>query len=265
MRTIMGELQPLEGNIRLGAAVKIGYLPQSQSWLDGPTPLLDYVLDHLGLSLQEARALLGRFLFADEDMPKPLAALSGGERSRLALAQLTLQGANLLILDEPTTHLDLAGQEVLQQVLMGFNGTILLVSHDRYLVNALATQIWWIEQGTMRQFEGNYTAFMQQLESEREKPADVPSASERDEWSEQKRRERRVERSQRDRLERIESLEARIARLEQEIKALDAAISRASESQNVSRVTQLSSQYSVLQQELDEVLSQWEAALGGSQ
>ncbi|MCE5258496.1 MAG: ABC-F family ATP-binding cassette domain-containing protein [Chloroflexi bacterium] len=264
LRTILGELQPLEGAIRLGASVKVGYLPQSQAWLDGPELMLDYVLERTGLLLEDARSLLGRFLFEDQDMAKPLSALSGGERSRLALAQLTLQGANLLILDEPTTHLDLAAQEVLQQVLMGFTGTLLFVSHDRYLVNALATHVWWIEQGSMHQFEGNYNQYIQRQEAERDKsaPPTESSLSEKDDWAEQKRRERKIERSQRDRLDRIRSLEQEIAELERSIQALNLAIAQASETQNLARITSLSSQYAVLQRDLAERLASWEAASG---
>jgi len=263
LRTIMGELQPLEGTLRLGASVKIGYLPQSQAWLDGPVSVLGYLLDSSGLLLEGARALLGRFLFTDEDMDKPLSALSGGERSRLALAQLTLKGANLLILDEPTTHLDLAGQEVLQQVLMGFPGTILFVSHDRYLVNALATHIWRIEQGSMRQYEGDYTAYIQRLEAEGDEDnTTVSSTQPKENWVEQKRRERQSERSVRDRRERIQKLEDEIAELEREIGAMNLAISQASQGQDYDRVHSLSAAYERLQHNLAERLHRWEQTAG---
>lgn len=263
LRTIMGELQPLEGSIRLGASVKIGYLPQSQAWLDGSESVLENILNDTGLLLEGARALLGRFLFSDEDMDKPLSALSGGERSRLALARLTLQGANLLILDEPTTHLDLAGQEVLQQVLLGFSGTILFVSHDRYLVNALATHIWRIEQGSMRQYEGNYTAYLQQLAEEQstnEAPATAPAV--KDTWVEQKRRERQGERLQRERRERVLFLEGEIDRLEREIELINLALGQASQAQDFGRVQSLSGQYARLQDELAACLHSWEQAAG---
>ena len=265
MRTIMGELTPLTGSIKPGASVKIGYLPQSQAWLDGPQPMLDYVLGNTGLLLEPARSLLGRFLFEEEDMVKPLSALSGGERSRLALALLTLQGANLLILDEPTTHLDLAAQEVLQQVLLGYAGTILFVSHDRYLVNALATHLWIIEQGTMRQFEGNYTALMQAQQGEREEAAAVTSlgTAPRDDWSEQKRRERQIERTARERIDRVQSLEEEIAALERDLHAVSAMINQASLAQDLTRVHSLSQQYVKLQSDLTERLKHWEQAAGG--
>ncbi|MBC7256371.1 MAG: ABC-F family ATP-binding cassette domain-containing protein, partial [Chloroflexi bacterium] len=159
IRTILGELKPLEGHIRLGASVRIGYLPQAPGWLDPTKTVLEQVMEWSGLLAEEARHILGRFLFSGDDVFKETAVLSGGELARLALCILTLRGANLLILDEPTTHLDIASQEVLQQVLADFEGTILFVSHDRYLIDALATHIWEIEQGELHQFEGNYSAY----------------------------------------------------------------------------------------------------------
>jgi ATP-binding cassette, subfamily F, member 3 len=265
IRTIMGELTPLTGSIKLGASVKIGYLPQSQAWLDGPQPMLDYVLDKSGLLLEAARSLLGRFLFEDEDMFKPLAALSGGERSRLALALLTLQGANLLILDEPTSHLDLAAQEILQQVLLGFGGTILFVSHDRYLVNALASHLWIIDKGTMRQFEGNYSALIQSQQKEREEAAAAasPGTAPKEDWSEQKRRERQIERTARDKIDRLQALEDEIAALERELHATSAMINQASLTQDLARVHTLSQQYVRLQGSLSACLGRWELAAGG--
>jgi ATP-binding cassette, subfamily F, member 3 len=267
IRTILGELTPISGSLKLGASVKIGYLPQSQAWLDGPQPMLEYVLYNTGLLLEAARSLLGRFLFEEEDMAKPLSALSGGERSRLALALLTLQGANLLILDEPTTHLDLAAQEVLQQVLLSFSGTILFVSHDRYLVNALATHLWIIDQGTMRQFEGNYTRYVEAQQKEREvaAAAAVPGAVPKEDWGEQKRRERQVERTLRERVDRVQSLEKEIAALEHELHGVSAMINQASLAQDLNRVHTLSQQYIKLQTKLTECLNRWEQAAGAEE
>ena len=103
---------------------------------------------------------LGRFLFSGDDVFRPVSSLSGGERGRVALAKLALRGANLLLLDEPTNHLDVDSQEVLQAVLAGFDGTILLASHDRYLINALATQVWAIAPGELSTCDGGYQEFL---------------------------------------------------------------------------------------------------------
>ena len=152
---------------------------------------------------------------------------------------------------------------MLQQVLLGFSGTILFVSHDRYLVNALATHIWRIEQGSMRQYEGNYTAYLQQLAEEQstnEAPATAPAV--KDTWVEQKRRERQGERLQRERRERVLFLEGEIDRLEREIELINLALGQASQAQDFGRVQSLSGQYARLQDELAACLHSWEQAAG---
>ncbi|HEY3289411.1 MAG TPA: ABC-F family ATP-binding cassette domain-containing protein, partial [Anaerolineae bacterium] len=147
LRTILGQLEPLSGEVQLGASLKVGYFAQAHDSLNPQNTVLDEMLDHverLGRerSVGQARNYLAQYLFRGDDIYKLISMLSGGERARLALAILALEGANLLLLDEPTNHLDIPAQEVLQEVLEQFSGTILLVSHDRYLVDRLATQIW---------------------------------------------------------------------------------------------------------------------------
>jgi ATP-binding cassette subfamily F protein 3 len=147
IHTILGHLPPLAGEVRLGASLRVGYLAQAvgDDGLDSKRTILDEILDVENLPLEKARGFLGRFLFSGDEVFKPIGDLSGGERMRVALAKLTLTKPNFLVLDEPTTHLDIASQEVLQEVLSEFDGTILFVSHDRYLIEALATQVWAIE------------------------------------------------------------------------------------------------------------------------
>src|SRR5260370_30623935 len=106
-----------------------------------------------------ACSFLARFFFSGDDVFKPIGALSGGERSRVALAKLTLQGSNFLVLDEPTNHLDLQSRQFLEEVLGEFEGTLLFVSHDRYFIDSLATKVWVIEDGVLIPYIGNYTAY----------------------------------------------------------------------------------------------------------
>ena len=122
--------------------------------------MIDELIRHKPMQLSEARAHLAQYLFRSDDVFKQVSMLSGGERGKLALAILALNGANFLLLDEPTNHLDIPAQEVLQEVLEQFDGTILLVSHDRYLIDRLATQIWHLEDGVLRIFKGNYQEFL---------------------------------------------------------------------------------------------------------
>ncbi|MCQ3930528.1 MAG: hypothetical protein DPW16_08700 [Chloroflexi bacterium] len=161
LRTLMGQLSPLEGHIEFGASLKIGYFAQAHDSLNPDSTVIDELINHKFMRTSEARNHLAKFLFRNEDVFKKVGMLSGGERAKLAMALLALDGANLLLLDEPTNHLDIAAQEALQEVLESFDGTILLVTHDRYLVDRLATQIWSLEDGHMRVFKGNYHAYME--------------------------------------------------------------------------------------------------------
>ncbi len=143
LKTLIGQVRPFAGEVRWGAGVRVGYFAQAHEDLDPNQTLVEALLHSCpDLSLGEARAWLGRFLFSGDDHSKRVAMLSGGERGRLALARLALQGANVLLLDEPTNHLDIPAQEALTEALQRFEGTLVFVSHDRYLIAALASQLW---------------------------------------------------------------------------------------------------------------------------
>ncbi len=160
LRTIMGQVEPLSGSVKSGENVKIGYFAQAHDSLNPDNTVLDELLRHKELPMTDARKHLAQFLFKKDTVFKQIGVLSGGERGRLALAILALEGANFLLLDEPTNHLDIPAQEVLQEVLENYEGTILLVSHDRYLVDRLATQVWSLETGHLQVFEGPYNEFL---------------------------------------------------------------------------------------------------------
>ncbi len=255
LRTIMGEVTPLAGDVRLGASVQIGYLPQAPDWLQPERSVLEHILDISDLKVGEARSFLGRFLFSGDAVFKQAGQLSGGEQARLGLALLTLRGANLLLLDEPTTHLDVSAQEVLQSVLEAFPGTILLVSHDRYLIDALATHVWQICDGKLTTFEGNYSelvASQQQTEKPQGKDR-LRSATPRPQEREYKCRAR-LRRQQ----EALESLEQEIERLEAELAQTEQLLALASTAQDVERITELARMYDRLQAQLTQTLHKWE-------
>lgn len=154
LRTLLDELPALSGRFSFGHNVKVGYFAQAHESLNPEQSVLDSLIAAGGaigkaIGLREARTRLGTYLFRGDDVFKRVGDLSGGERARVALAMLALHGANLLLLDEPTNHLDIQAQEALQDVLQAFEGTIMLVSHDRYLVDALATHVWHIEDGSV--------------------------------------------------------------------------------------------------------------------
>jgi ATP-binding cassette subfamily F protein 3 len=160
LKVLLGQLEPLSGTVSLGASLKIGYFAQVHDSLSGTHSVLEELERHKPMLPEKARSYLAQYLFRGEDVYNSLDNLSGGERARLALAILALEGANLLLLDEPTNHLDIPAREALQDVLDGFNGTILLVSHDRYLVDQLATQIWEIKNNKLVVFKGKYREYI---------------------------------------------------------------------------------------------------------
>lgn len=256
LKTLIGEVPPLGGHVQIGENIKLGYLAQAHEGLDPDKTVLDEILAVQNLPLEKARGFLGRFLFSGDDVFKPVRDLSGGERSRLALAKLTLEGANFLLLDEPTTHLDIASQEVLEEVLAKFDGTILLVSHDRYLINSLATQVWAIEDGEMRVYHGNYADYQAQAQTSR-------AAGEREGKRAKEQRAKRQETKKKEQEAKkkqeawVKQLEEDIAALEARLAALNQELAAASMAQDVEKLWELGMEYQRVDQELQQLLAQW--------
>ena len=170
VRTIVGDLPALEGYVSSAPTARVAFLAQAQSELAGDETVLDSLRGASGVDEPAARDLLARFLFRGDDVFKEVGVLSGGERSRLALARLSARHANLLVLDEPTNHLDLTAREQLESVLLDFEGALLFVSHDRYFIDKLATEVWPIESGVLKRFEGNWTGLQRLRASGAELP-----------------------------------------------------------------------------------------------
>jgi ATP-binding cassette subfamily F protein 3 len=261
LRTLLGELQPLAGRVRLGASLRVGYLAQVHADLNPEWSVLDTILQEQNLPLGEARSFLARFLFTGDDVFKRVRVLSGGERSRVALARLVLQRPNFLVLDEPTNHLDIASQEVLEGVLLGFEGTILLVTHDRYLVDRLATKLWILEpqQRRLQVFKGTWAEYVQERERERQPAATDGNGKAKwsDEQRELRRREQRARRRREEEAQRSAGLEAEIQRLEAELRVLEGEIATATAAQNGEHLLALGQSYGELEAQLQERLDQW--------
>jgi len=161
LRTIAGELSPLDGALDIGRNVQLSYLSQLR---DAPIPgatVLDALLDEMPLTQGAARGHLARFLFRGDDVLKEVSALSGGERSRLELARLFLLSANLLLLDEPTNHLDIPAREALEAFMNSTDATLLIVSHDRRLLEKVCNSLWVVDDGLAVAFDGGYRAWRQ--------------------------------------------------------------------------------------------------------
>jgi ATP-binding cassette subfamily F protein 3 len=158
-RLILEQEQPSGGQLRVGPSVEIGYYAQEHETLDENLTLIETVRRAAPLSESDAVSFLGRFLFRYEQDRSPVATLSGGERSRLQLALLMLSSANFLLLDEPTNNLDIASAEVLEDALAGFEGTVLVISHDRYFLDRVVERIAELEEGKLTSYPGNYAEY----------------------------------------------------------------------------------------------------------
>ncbi len=269
LRTIRGELRPLEGLLELGHGVEVAYFRQSQTELEeADKTVLEVLLGNKDQTISEGRDFLGQFLFSGDDVFKKISELSGGERSRVALAQLAQLGGNFLLLDEPTNHLDIDSRAVLQEALKEYEGTILLVSHDRYLIQAIATQIWEIRDGELKIYRGDYERYREQRNlspgpSPLGKGIGVRSGEELGERSrrvspgkEQRQRERqraKLAAREAELMGAVTALENEIARIEKEMEAA----SYAGDHQKLRELTAL---YRQKRQELETVSEQWAQA-----
>jgi ATP-binding cassette subfamily F protein 3 len=257
LKTVLGQLAPLEGEVTLGASLKIGYFAQAHEGLDPENTLFQEIDSLMPNWLPgQVRDYLGKYLFSGEEVFKKVSVLSGGERGRLALAKLALQDTNLLLLDEPTNHLDIPSQEVLEAVLDDYGGTILLVTHDRYLIDALGTQIWEIEpdESQLTVFEGSYSLRRQ----ERERLAAL-HATEKIKESPPKPARRSVDpavKEERRRVARLQELENKIAALEAELSQIGFRLENPPS--DPAKVAALGKEYQRIQQEMDSWLTEWE-------
>jgi ATP-binding cassette subfamily F protein 3 len=258
LKTVLEQLEPLAGEVKLGASLKIGYFAQAHEGLNQENTLVQEIDSIMPNWLPgQIREYLGKYLFSGDDVFKKVSVLSGGERGRLALAKLALQDTNLLLLDEPTNHLDIPSQEVLEAVLDDYSGTILLVTHDRYLIDALGTQIWEIEpdESQLTIFEGTYS----QRREERERLAAQRAVN--DVQPVRARLPRRsvdpAAKEERRRIARMQELENKIAILEEQMAELGRKLEHPPA--DTALVRKFGNQYAALQSEMDLGLAEWES------
>lgn len=177
LKTILGEIQPLKGKAKIGNRVQIGYFSQSYERLDPKQTLLENFVMEYGFTEERTRSMLGGMLFHGDDVFKEIGTLSGGQKARLVLLKLVLDGANCLVLDEPTNHLDIMAREAVEAALTAFDGTVLVVSHDRYFINEVADRIWEIEDGQLKDYKGNYDFYLAEKQKTAAAAAEAMTAS----------------------------------------------------------------------------------------
>ena len=264
-RMLIGELEPTEGDIKLGANVNIGYYAQNQDDLmDGEFTVFD-TLDRVAVGdiRTRLRDILGAFLFRGEDIEKKVKVLSGGERSRLAMARLMLEPYNLLILDEPTNHMDMRSKDILKDALQKYDGTVVVVSHDREFLDGLVDRIYEFRDGGVREYLGDIWYFLEKrkVESLQEiERKDKPAAAEKNTAEsstgklsyEQKKEQEKLLRKLR---KAVESVEEELAKVEAEIAAYDKRFAESTE-YNADDYAK----YDALKQRYDQLMHEWEKA-----
>jgi ATP-binding cassette, subfamily F, member 3 len=263
LETLLGRRPAEHGRAKLGHGVSLAYYSQQSLELPEQARLVDAVGQGTKLTGPQARTLLGRFLFSGDQVEKPVSVLSGGERRRLALARIVVSGANLLVLDEPTNHLDIESREALEDALDSFPGTILFVSHDRALIEALATRTIAIEDGRLRLRDGAFGEYARDHEPvvAKDPPVQAPSKPKQPRPAPAKTAAAKTARSGRS-VREARELESQIERLEEELGAVSARLSQPDAYQDHTAVAEDGHRHQQLQVELAHLYREWERRVG---
>ena len=259
IKSIVGQIPFIKGEARFGANVEVGYYDQTQSKLTPHNSVLDELWNDFKLTPEvEIRNRLGAFLFSGDDVKKTVGMLSGGERARLLLAKLSMENNNFLILDEPTNHLDIDSKEVLENALIDFDGTLLFVSHDRYFINRVATQVLELSEEGSTLYLGDYDYYLEkkaELEALAAAQAEaVPVSSTEEVTSNDYHLQKQNQKELRKITRRIEQLEAEMEELDQKIQAITETMHGTNDAADL---VQLQSDLDQLTVQQESVMEEW--------
>lgn len=265
LKLIQGIIPHEGGNISWGGNVKISYFEQEHAILDPRKTVLEEIMDRYPrLSEQQARSVLGAVLLTGENVFKPISVLSGGERAKLCFAIMALNRGNVLVLDEPTNHLDLSTKEVLEDALAEFGGTIILVSHDRYLLNKVASRIIEVKHDEVNSYEGNFDAYSEAVNAARQlkaqSEAEIKRAEEEKAYKENKAKQYRSKEQRAadaQKRNRIRELEKEIEQTEVLIFELENAISDPEIASDYSKMSEKCKELEEAKTSLDEKMDEW--------
>lgn len=256
IKTILGEIDPIGGNSRIGSNVNLGYFHQDVTDLDPDMSPLEYLVYEAGMDTAPARNLLGRFLFSGDDVMRPAKTLSGGEKNKLVLAKLTQQNPNLLVLDEPTNHLDMDSRQALAEVLREYTGTLVLISHDRWLLGQVTERTLDVRKGGAIIFPGGYDDYRLRATGETNQAPTTPQKRTPTPASEAPQMSAREVSKQIGKQERlVEELEAQVSQKEAELKQLEHDLANLPPTADV---FDLSRKHQSLTEEVAASLSAWE-------
>lgn len=254
LKTITGLIPPLSGDVRFGVKTRVGYFDQTIAATKSELSVLeDFRAEFPELNDGEIRKTLGGFLLSGDDVFKCVKDLSGGEKVRLALSKIFRRRPNFLILDEPTNHMDIIGKETLEKLLMDFSGTVIVVSHDRYLINRVAKSLIVFENGGVRYFDGTFDEY-----EEREKETAEEVAKEKPEKTKKTGGERYVEsKEEARRKHRVEFLEKKITALEEELSRVQAKLDDETVNTDYKKVMAVEEEIKTIEEKLDPLITEW--------
>lgn len=254
LKTITGLIPPLSGDVRFGVKTRVGYFDQTIAATKSELSVLeDFRAEFPELNDGEIRKTLGGFLLSGDDVFKCVKDLSGGEKVRLALSKIFRRRPNFLILDEPTNHMDIIGKETLEKLLMDFSGTVIVVSHDRYLINRVAKSLIVFENGGVRYFDGTFDEY-----EEREKETAEEVAKEKPEKTKKTGGERYVEsKEEARRKHRVEFLEKKITALEEELSRAQAKLDDETVNTDYKKVMAVEEEIKTIEEKLEPLITEW--------
>tara|TARA_B100001142_G_scaffold330358_1_gene398541 strand:+ start:4128 stop:6077 length:1950 start_codon:yes stop_codon:yes gene_type:complete len=256
-----------EGTVKLGHNINLGYYAQNQSdFLDEDKSILQFIQDSADINTSsKVRDILGSFLFSNDDVDKKIKVLSGGERARVALCRLLLEPINLLIMDEPTNHLDMISKDILRRALESYDGTLILVSHDRDFLDGLTDKVYEFREMGIKEYIGDINTFLQERDlkdfKELENPAIIKDKKKKKKSKLSYNRKKEIRREERKLRNFISKLENKIGKLEEEIKALEKKLAIPEQFQKLSKEKDFFSNYENSQHKLKEIVSIWENAV----
>ncbi len=262
LKIIADIIKDYNGDVTLGHYVYKGYYDQEQTNLDNENTVIDEIWDeNPALNYYEIRKFLAQFLFNGDDMYKIIADLSGGEKGRLSLLKLMTSNANFLLMDEPTNHLDIDSKEVLEDSLINYDGTILVVSHDRYFLNKVVDKIYDLSQSGAFEYLGNYDYYVQKKAELSETDDDETINKTKTQINAEKKKEREIIRDRQQREKNIREIEEQIALHENEIHALELQLCQPSTYNDKFLIINLNEKLNIKKEELLNLYNLWEELL----
>lgn len=260
LKIIAEKLNDYSGDITLGHYVNIGYYDQEQTGLNSENTVIDEIWDeNPKLNYYDVRTMLAQFLFTGDDLFKMIGDLSGGEKSRLSLLKLMTSNSNFLLMDEPTNHLDIDSKEVLEDALLNYDGTVFVVSHDRYFLNKVTNKIFDMSSDGVFEYLGNYDYYLEKKAELDEIDDEVIEVKTKTQINAEKKKDREIIRDRKQREKKIKDLELQIEMYENEISVLELKLCQPSTYDDKNLIIDLNEKLNILKIELENLYTQWTA------